>query len=557
VRAREVFIRDALVPGAIATKGPFLAHNRKLVAEVAELEHKARRQDVLVDDEAIAAFYQDRIPSGVHSLASFERWREGAERADPRVLYLTRDALMRHAALNVTETLFPEKITLAGNELPLRYRFAPGEPNDGLTLTVPLGLLNQIDAGRLSWLVPGMIREKVTLLLKSLPKQLRNRLHPLPDAVTSFLDSALYADGALTDALSRWLRTRLGKPVPPDVWDNAEIPAYLEVAIRVVDASGRELAWGRDPARLRAELGEAAKLSLAGTKPALERRGLKVWDFGALPETLATARNGQRITGYPALVDDGDSVSIVLFDTRPTADTAMRAAVIRLIRIALKDHVARYEKGGTGFAQAALQLKTTIPSAQLLADVLTASCDRAFVGDDPLPRSESAFAEQVKRARTRLPAVAEGAFRLLALIAARHQQLTQRIASLPASAARLAAEIRGRRDALVYPGFFAATPWTQLGEVPRYLAALDRRLVKFAENPGRDARHAATVSEWWERYRERVERNRKAGRVEPGLEQFRWLLEELQVSLFAQELKTPLPVSYRRLEKAWADLSRR
>ena len=173
--------------------------------------------------------------------------------------------------------------------------------------------------------------------------------------------------------------------------------------------------------------------------------------------------------------------------------------------------------------------------------MLAAICDRAFIGDDPLPRTENAFAEQVKRARTRLPAVAEGAFRLLASIAARHQQLTQRLASLPPSASRVAAEVRSRRDALVYPGFFAATPWAQLTEVPRYLAALDRRLVKFSENPGRDAQHAATVTAWWERYRERVERNRKAGRVEPGLEQFRWLLEELQVSLFAQELKTPFP----------------
>ena len=554
--ARDVFIREALVPGAIATNGAFLAHNRKLVAEVAELEHKARRQDVLVDDEAIAGFYESRVPAGVHSLATFERWREGAEHDDPRALHLSRDALMRHAALNVTEALFPEQMALAGNELPLRYRFAPGQPNDGLTLTVPLALLNQIDAGRLSWLVPGMIREKVTLLLKALPKQLRNRLHPLPDAVTAFLESARYGEGPLTAALSRWLRSRLGEPVPPDLWDDAAIPAHLEVAIRVVDASGRELASGRDLAQLRAELGEAAQLSFAGTRPSLERRGLKSWDFGTLPETLASVRDARRVTGYPALVDDGDSVSIVLFDTRPAADAAMRAGVVRLIRIALKDHVARYEKGGAGFAQAALQLKTTISSAQLLADVLTAVCDRAFVGEDPLPRSESAFAEQVKRARTRLPAVAEGAFRLLALIAARHQQLTQRIASLPPSAARLAAEIRSRREALVHPGFFAETPWTQLTELPRYLAALDRRLVKFAENPRRDARHAATISAWWERYRERVERNRKAGRVEPGLEQLRWLLEELQVSLFAQELKTPFPVSYRRLEKAWTELSR-
>lgn len=555
--ARDVFIREALVPAELATKGAFVAHNRNLVAEIGKLEHKARRQDVLVDDDAIAAFYARRVPVGVHSLATFERWREETERSDPRALYLTREELMRHAALDVTETLFPEKMMLAGNELPLRYRFAPGQPNDGLTLTVPLALLNQIDAGRLSWLVPGMIREKVTLLLKALPKQIRNRLHPVPDAVTAFLESAPYGEATLTAALSHWLRARLGEQVAPDVWDDVPLPPHLGIAVRVIDASGRELASGRDLAALRAELGEAAQLSLAGAKPALERRGLKSWDFGTLPETLATVRNGQRITGYPALVDDGDSISIVLLDTREAAEAAMRSGLVRLIRIALKDHVARYEKGGAGFNQAALQLKTTIASATLLADVLAAICDRAFLGDDPLPRTEATFAEQVKRARTRLPAVAESAFRLLGTISTRHQQLTQRLAALPPAASRLAAEIRSRRDALVYPGFFAATPWVQLTEVPRYLAALDRRIVKFSENPGRDAKHAATVAAWWERYRERVERNRKVGRVEPGLEAFRWLLEELQVSLFAQELRTPFPVSYRRVEKAWAEIASR
>ncbi len=336
VTARQVFIREALVPGELATKGSFVAHNRKLVTDVAQLEHKARRQDVLVDDEAIAAFYERRIPADVHSLVTFERWREEAERNDPRVLHLTREALMRHAALDVTEALFPETLALAGNALPLRYRFAPGQPNDGLTLTVPLALLNQIDAGRLSWLVPGMIREKVTLLLKALPKQMRNRLHPLPDAVTAFLESERYGDGPLTDALSRWLRARLGEPVAPDLWDDATLPAHLSMEIRVIDASGRELASGRDLAALRAELGEAAQLSFAGAKPALERHGLKSWDFGTLPETLATVRNGQRVTGYPALVDDGDSVSIALLDTRASAETAMRAGVVRLIAIALE-----------------------------------------------------------------------------------------------------------------------------------------------------------------------------------------------------------------------------
>ncbi len=279
------------------------------------------------------------------------------------------------------------------------------------------------------------------------------------------------------------------------------------------------------------------------------------WEFGDLPETLTRDVGGQRITGYPALVDDGDGVRAALYDTPEAARIATRAAVIRLIRFALDDAVARYEKGAPGFAQAALHLKTTIPTDTLRSDVMAAVCDRAFVGDDPLPRSPSAYAEQVKRARTRLPAVAEGAFRLLSTIAALHHALTQRINALPSAHARLAADVRSRRDALVHPGFFTATPWAQLAHVPRYLEALDRRLAKYPENPARDAKHAAALADWWRRYRERLDRDRAYGRVDPALEGFRWLLEELAVSLFAQELKTPFPVSYKRVERAWAQLA--
>ena len=334
------------------------------------------------------------------------------------------------------------------------------------------------------------------------------------------------------------------------------MPAHLQIQLRVVDAAGRELATGRDLAAMRAQLGEAAQLSFAQAGPALDRRGLKAWTFGDLPETLTTVTNGQRLTGYPALVDDADSVSVALLDTRAAADASTRAGVVRLLRIALRSSLAAYEKGGTGFAQAAMQLKTAIPTDRLLADVLAAVCDRAFVGDDPLPRSEAAFAEQTRRARTRLPAVAEGAFRLLAAIAAAHHALGQRIGASPPALARVVAEVRRRREALVYPGFFQATPWAQLAHLPRYLTALDRRLAKFPENPARDARHSDTVEKWWERYRERRGGAGATAGTEAALENFRWLLEELSVSLFAQELKTPFPVSIKRLEKAWADLGR-
>jgi ATP-dependent helicase HrpA len=557
--AREVFLREALVTGDLTTKGAFLAHNRQLIASIAELEHKARRQDVLVDDEALCAFYADRVPAGIHSTVAFERWRERAEATAPRLLYMTREALMRHAAAGVTEEQYPETMAMAGAPLPLAYRFAPGHPLDGLTLTVPLAQLNQIDAARLSWLVPGMIREKVGWYLKALPKAWRNRLTPPAEVVTAFLESieADRAGAELADALRAFLSERLGEGLPADIWDDSELPPHLRVNVRIIDASGRELAQSRDLGELRTQLGEAAQLSFAAAGPEFERTGIRSWDFGDLPETLTVERAGRRLTGYPALVIDGDSAALRLYDTREAAEAATRIAVVRLIRQQLKDVLQRWEKNPPGFAAAALPLKTAIPTDALLADVLAAVSDRAFIGEDPLPRSERAFADQVKRARTRLPAVVEGAFRMLGAIAADYHTLSQRLSSLPSSQARLGADVRAQRATLVYPGFFSATPWTQLAHLPRYLQALDKRLAKAAADPARDAKHAQTVAALWERYRARAEANQIAQRVEPALEAFRWLVEELKVSLFAQELRTPFPVSYKRLEKAWAELIRR
>ena len=554
--AREIFIREALVAGDLETKARFFAHNRRLVAEVAELEHKARRQDVLVDEETIYAFYAERIPNAICTTAAFERWRRDAEAAEPRLLFLTREALMRHAAAAVTEEQFPEFIDMAGAKLTLKYRFAPGQPFDGLTLTVPLALLNQLDQARLSWLVPGMIREKVTWYLKALPKAWRNRLSPLPEVVTAFLEERPAANAALPDALRAFVAKRLGDPLPPAARDAEEPPPHLRVNVRVVDAAGQELAAGRDLASLRTQLGEAAQLTFAAAEPAFERRGIRSWDFGDLPETLAVQREGRRLTGYPALVDERDGVALKLLDTRAAADSATRDAVIALMRLQLKDALRQWEKGNAVFVHAALVLKPALPTENLLADVLAAVCDRAFLGDDPLPRSERAFADQVKRARARLPAVAESAFRLLSAIAAEYHGLSQRIAALPKALRSLAADLAAQRDRLVAPGFFAATPWNQLVHIPRYLQALDRRVAKYAENPAQDAKHAQALAALWERYREREQAVRARGGKEPALEAFRWLIEELKVSLFAQELRTPFPVSYKRLEKTWKELSK-
>ena len=557
VLAGEVFVHEALVAGALGVDAAFLAHNRLLIADVAELEHKARRQDVLVDDDAMAAFYAARVPRDICSRAAFEQWRKAAEQREPALLQMTRDALMLHAASAVTEEQYPQSLAMAGTRLPVKYRFAPGHPLDGLTLTVPLVLLNQVDDDRLSWLVPGMLREKLALLMKALPKALRNRLMPIADHVNAFLDGEPSRAAHLNDALRAYLKGALQQAPERAALDAIELPAHLRVNIVVVDAAGEELASGRDLHALRHELGDAAQMTFAAGEPAFEKTGIVQWDFGALPSSLSIARDGARVTGYPTLVDETTSVSLTLLDTEAAALAQTRRAVVRLIGFAQKDVVRRFAKGSPAFNSAALQLRGTLAADALLADLLAAVADRAYIGDDPLPRDEAAFALQVKRARARLPAVAEHADRLLAEIAAAHQNLSQRIAAVAGSQARFAGEIRAQRDALVYPGFLSATPWAQATQIARYLSALTRRIAKFPERGERDARHGEQVAAWWQRYQERLAADRKSGRNDPALDDFRWLLEELRVSLFAQELKTPYPVSFKRVEKAWAGLSGR
>ena len=323
----------------------------------------------------------------------------------------------------------------------------------------------------------------------------------------------------------------------------------------------------RDLAPLRERLHEAARLSFAAEGPAFERKGLRQWTFGELPETLAVRRGSERrqgsgahaapVTGYPALVDEGeDGVALSLLDTKAAADAATRKGVVRLIDFELGDALARMVKHAPAWTAVGLALRAAVPLDRLQDDVRAAVADRAFVGDDPLPRDREAFQQQLKRARARLTAVFEGAMRTLAAIASEYQALSNKIAAMPPAQRMLASEVRQQRDALVYAGFVAATPWEQLQHLPRYLQGLARRVERQPQNPERDAGHARQVEQWWTHYRERADAAARAGPLPPRLAAFRWLLEELRVSLFAQELRTPIPVSLKRVAKAWAELSR-
>lgn len=553
--SREIFIREALANMEFDTRAPFFEANRKLIADIEELEHKARRQDVLVDEHALFAFYDGIIPVGIVNGAGFEKWRQDAEQQNPKLLYLTRDALMRHGASGVTEAQFPETLQMDGVEISLKYRFEPSHPLDGVTATIPLALLNQLDATRAEWLVPGMLREKLTALIKALPKTLRRVCVPVPEFVTGFLEQAKVGEGALIPALVAYVQQKTGLKLSADELNLENLPEHLHMNFRVVDEKGRELGMGRHWNTLKQQLGQAAQLTFRGNSPSIEKSGLRQWDFGELPKTLSFSRDGRQLTGYPALEDEGDSVAVKLFDTEAAALAAHRKGICRLMRFELKEQMKQLEKGLPGFNQYALLLRNLMSPDSLRDDMLNAIADRAFIGEDELPRTNAEFMNLKQRARTRLPAVVDGASRLATAIATEYQVLTQKIGTVPGNMARVKKEVEDQLARLLPKNFFSQTPWERLQHLPRYLKALKLRLDKYPNSIERDTRSAQAVQQVWERWEGKVIALRKANQpVGADLLDYRWLIEELRVSLFAQELKTPFPVSVKRLDKIWEEL---
>ena len=552
--SREIFIREALANMEFDTRAPFFEANRHLIAQIEELEHKARRQDVLVDEHTLFAFYDNIIPQGIFNGASFETWRKDAEEKVPRLLYLTKDALMRHGAAGVTEAQFPETFIMDGVTLPLKYRFEPGHPLDGVTATIPLALLNQLNPTQAEWLVPGMVREKITGLIKALPKALRRVCVPVPDFVTGFLEQAQH-DKALMPALAEYIQKQTSLKLTVTDFDLSAVTEHLMMNFSVVDEKGRELGMGRDWNALKAQLGSAAQLTFRSNSPSIEKTGLKQWDFGDLPKTLTFSKDGHQLTGYPALEDNKDNVAVKLFDTETMAQKAHRMGVCRLMRFELKEQMKQLEKGLPQFNQYALLLRNLISPDDLREEMLLAISERAFIGEDDLPRTNAEFMNLKQRARTRLPAVVDASSRLATNIAQEYQALTQKLNSLPSNMARIKKEIEEQLAMLLPKRFFSQTPWERLQHLPRYLKAMKLRLDKYPSSIDRDAKSAQNVQMVWQRWQDKVSNLRKANaEISEGLADYRWLIEELRVSLFAQELKTPFPVSVKRLDKIWDDL---
>ncbi|HFC8841297.1 TPA: DUF3418 domain-containing protein [Neisseria subflava] len=640
--AREIFIRGALVAQESNLQTAFFAHNKKLIKEITELEHKSRKQDVLVDDEALFAFYNERLPElvwkdakggvwgseeggqtqsdktvgqnghanqrnagrvaqathsdskdadnrehepSVHNrqnvsddpkpkkqpasqkgrlkplpladIRTFEAWLKTAERDNPRLLFLSRDDLMQHAAAHITEEQFPKFWQTADGKFKLSYRFEPHHPLDGVTMTVPLTVLNRLHAPSLEWLVPGMLREKIQLLIKALPKQIRRICVPVPDFITKFLESNPDRQAAIIPQLAHFIAKSAGdmrilEQIDQDAWAAQELPEHCYLNLRIIDDGGQELAGGRKLHELQQQLGQAAAVTFRDNTQEFERDNVTAWDIGTLPESIKFARGKQQLTGYLGLQKEKDGrIALRLFDTIEAAEQAHRQGVIELMKLQLKEQVKDLNKGIQGFTQAAMLLKHI--NADTLRDDLTqAVCDRAFIGEDELPRNEKAFKEQIKRARSRLPAVKEALSRYLQETAAAYAELNSKLGKHP-----LTHLLRLRLQTLLAAGFATRTPWAQWPRLPIYLKAMTLRLEKYSSNPARDAAREADIQELEQMWQEKTDGLVKQGLpVSDDLAVFKWMVEELRVSLFAQELKTPYPVSVKRLLKEWEKIGK-
>jgi ATP-dependent helicase HrpA len=588
--AREIFIREALVSGEIETRLPFLAHNQKLIRQVEELEHKARRQDVLVDDELIRAFYDQQLPADVCSTASLERWFRAEVKRQPHLLQLSRDELMRHEAAGITTAAFPRTVRLGGIDCAASYLHEPGDARDGLTVTVPIYALNQVADERCEWLVPGMLKDKVLALVKSLHQRPRSRLMPLAEFAEGFIELHAFGDGSLLDTLLQAVREKTQLPVQRNDFKLEQLSPHLFMNFRVVDEHGRQLGAGRDLASLKAELGGLARsafqaLAALKTKPPLplagEGRGeggpkpavppspqpspaprerekeeqepqrYTAWTFGELPELMELRKAGQTLIGFPALIDRGTHVEIEVFDEPQLAAARHRAGLRRLLALQLREPLKFLEKNIPDLQKMAAAYLSLGTLEELREQIIEVALDRAFLAE-PLPVDAAGFKARLDEGRARLNLIAAEVARLagsvLAELAAAQRKLKD--AKPPREVAE---DIGAQLQRLCPKRFIAQTEWTALQQFQRYLKAIVLRLDKLRADPARDAARLAELRPLEQRWLRRVAELR--GAPHARLDEYRWLLEELRVSLFAQELRTPQPVSAKRLDKAWQQIA--
>ncbi|HEY5945040.1 MAG TPA: ATP-dependent RNA helicase HrpA [Kofleriaceae bacterium] len=536
VLSRELFITHALVRHEYATKGAFMEHNRRLLEEVQALRDKARRSDMVADEYALYDFFDAHIPPHVNSGKTFETWRREAEAREPRLLFLSRQDILLDDARDLSPERYPDAL---GPSLPLTYRFEPGADDDGMTVSIPLAMLPQLDPAVLMWTIPGWHEDKLRALLDTLPKATRKQLAPL-DALAHTLAKELEPfDGPMLPAVERAIFAHTGERIARDAWDLRALPVYLSLTFRVVDENDKTIAEGRDLAELQQRLGRrAVELWDRAPRAQHERKGLKTWDFESLPASVTVDVGGRKLLAYPALVDAEHAVDIRLLESPAAAAAASRDGLRRLFLL----------QSGTTISKLEAQLPPTL--AQQKRHIVSRALDESFQTAE-LPPSRAAFAERLADGRARLPDtlgnLVRSALELYAELE-RVRTLMKPLASRPGVTRAAIDDIQAQLHQLVPADLMQATPTSRLGHITRYLKAIVVRLQRLSHDPQKDQQKAMQVAPFVQRYQQVADI--------PERDELRWLLEEFRVQVFAPELKTAVPVSPQRLNDAFARLGR-
>ncbi|OQW94002.1 MAG: ATP-dependent RNA helicase HrpA [Beggiatoa sp. IS2] len=562
--SREVFIRQALVVGEYDCTAPFFQHNRQLLSEIELLEHKARRQDILVDDEQIYAFYDARIPQDIYSGRVFEKWLKQIEQSQPYLLFLNREDLMKPSGATVTPQSFPDYLLFQEVQLKLSYHFEPGHEQDGVTVEIPLPLLNQLTPSSFEWLVPGLLEEKIIALLRSLPKSLRKTFVPVPESAQDALEKLKkplvsfreggsfleYPKESLREALGIYCQRRFGDPLPTESWKPETLSPHLLMNFRLIDQNDRFIDMNRDLVALQQKLGHDVSKTCqqeVAARSGLEKEWIITWDFGELPPQVALPFAGVMVHGFPTLIDQETHVALRVLDHPKMAQQEFCKGLRRLFLLALP--TKKLLKQLPIDRQLCLHYLKIGHCEQLKEELLTAIIETVFL-IEPLPRNQKTFEHRLAEGKERLMGVAQEYIQWLAEILAEYYLLTQQLARSSAPESTLS-EMKQHLQHLIYQGFIGDISLEQLEQLPRYLKAIKIRLERLIHDPHKDAKKATQLAPLWQGYWQR-----RAEQNPPSAEllEFRWMLEELRVSLFAQELKTAYPVSIQRARDVWHDL---
>ncbi|MCC6284739.1 MAG: ATP-dependent RNA helicase HrpA [Phycisphaerales bacterium] len=555
----EMFIQKALVDGDYRTGAPWARHNRRLVQEVEMLEERLRRRDLLAAPEHRFAFYDARVPAEIYTGAAFELWRRSAERADPQLLFMRHEDLMNQGPTAEALSRFPASVEIDGADLPVRYRFSPGESDDGATVTVPVEVLARMDPSRADWMIPGLVREKVLALVRALPKSHRRLIGPAPEFADAFLAANPSRAKPLTDAINDHLRTTTGVIIEPDVWARSAPPEFLRLRYRVVDDAGRELAHGRDLSSLRREVaGQLGGEAGAIASEHYTRDALTEWDIPDLPERLTITRRGATFDVFPALLDRGASASLRVLDNASDAAREHERGVLRLFILESRRELELALRGAHEVESLKLLFATLGSPDDLARDLTRLIAERAFLAQGPAPRTGADFARRLRGGQDRIPDARRDVLDLVSSILDAQQRVALDLSrTFPPAFEPSIRDMRAQLARLVRPGFLSATPGPWLRHLPRFLSAIALRLRKLAEGGlDRDRRHLADLAPHLAALGAAEELTRGHRFPDPETEHYRWMTEECRVWMFAQELRTSIPISLKRLDDQRARLPR-